>query len=103
MPIIAECACKDCDPTCSMLAALCQAASAMRRDDIALHDDILELFPRYWAAVPPAYDYIAVGQIPRHFNISHEAVAGAACWDRPLVTHPWNSRPPAHFPDRVQM
>ncbi len=47
------------------------------RDDIALHDDMLHLFPRYWAAVPPAYDYIVVGHIPRHFNVTRQAVSGA--------------------------
>ena len=47
------------------------------RDDIALHDDMLQLFPHYWATVPMAYDYIVVGHIPRHFNVSRHAVSGA--------------------------
>ncbi len=46
------------------------------RDDAVFHDDFLTLFPQYWAAVPPNYEYIAVGMIPRHFNVSKEAVYG---------------------------
>jgi hypothetical protein len=46
------------------------------RDDIVFHDDFLELLPQYWSSVPPNYEYIAVGMIPRHFNVSTEAVYG---------------------------
>ncbi len=46
------------------------------RDDVVFHDDFLTLFPQYWAGVPPNYEYIAVGMIPRHFNVSKEAVYG---------------------------
>ncbi len=50
--------------------------ACMCRDDVVFHDDFLTLFPKYWAAVPHNYEYIAVGMIPRHFNVSKEAVYG---------------------------
>lgn len=43
---------------------------------MVFHDDFLTLFPKYWASVPSNYEYIAVGMIPRHFNVSKEAVYG---------------------------
>ena len=43
---------------------------------MVFHDDFLTLFPKYWALVPPNYEYISVGMIPRHFNVSKEAVYG---------------------------
>ena len=46
------------------------------RDDIVFHDDLLAKFPTYWARVPANYHYIAVGQIPRHFNVSTDTVTG---------------------------
>lgn len=43
------------------------------------HDDFLTLFPKYWSAVPANYEYIAVGMIPRHFDVAKEAVYGTCC------------------------
>ncbi|CAL8466291.1 g5827 [Coccomyxa elongata] len=56
------------------LAASEHGAAWVFEDDVVFHDDFLTLFPQYWAAVPPNYEYIAVGMIPRHFNLSKEAV-----------------------------
>ena len=58
----------------------------MRRDDFVLHDDFLSLFPQYWASVPLGFDYVVVGQIPRHFDTGNYTVEGAAltCDKRPL-------------------
>ena len=50
----------------------------MRRDDFVLHDDFLSLFPQYWASVPLGFDYVVVGQIPRHFDTGNYTVEGAA-------------------------
>ena len=49
----------------------------MRRDDFVLHDDFLSLFPQYWASVPLGFDYVVVGQIPRHFDTGNYTVEGA--------------------------
>ena len=46
------------------------------RDDVVFHDDFLSMFPSYWSSVPPDFHYIAVGMIPRHFNVSETAVYG---------------------------
>ena len=46
------------------------------RDDVVFHDDFLSIFPDYWASVPINYEYIAVGMIPRHFNVSEKTVYG---------------------------
>ena len=46
------------------------------RDDVIFHDDFLSIFPSYWTSVPSDFKYIAVGMIPRHFNVSQSAVYG---------------------------
>ncbi len=43
---------------------------------MVFHDDFLSIFPDYWASVPANYEYIAVGMIPRHFNVSEKSVYG---------------------------
>ena len=43
---------------------------------MVFHDDFLSIFPDYWVSVPANYEYIAVGMIPRHFNISEKTVYG---------------------------
>lgn len=43
-----------------------------------LHDDFLTLFPQYWASVPMGFEYVVVGQIPRHFDTGNYTVEGAA-------------------------
>lgn len=48
------------------------------RDDFVLHDDFLTLFPQYWASVPMGFEYVVVGQIPRHFDTGNYTVEGAA-------------------------
>lgn len=60
-----------------------------RRDDVVFHDDFLSIFPDYWASVPVNYEYIAVGMIPRHFNVSEKTVYGEQ--------FPHQSRPIAAF------
>ena len=55
-------------------ASCCIAADC--RDDVIFHDDFLSIFPSYWSGVPPDFKYIAVGMIPRHFNVSESAVYG---------------------------
>lgn len=56
----------------------CQASNLYYacRDDVVFHDDFLSIFPDYWASVPANYEYIAVGMIPRHFNVSEKTVYG---------------------------
>ena len=57
------------------------------RDDVVFHDDFLSIFPDYWASVPVNYEYIAVGMIPRHFNVSEKTVYGEQfpCQSRPIA------------------
>jgi hypothetical protein len=55
-----------------------EAGRRARRDDFVLHDDFLSLFPQYWASVPLGFDYVVVGQIPRHFDTGNYTVQGAA-------------------------
>lgn len=50
--------------------------AVLHRDDMVLHDDIVMLFPQYWKEVPKAFEYIAVGQIPRAFGVSNKLVTG---------------------------
>ncbi len=61
-----------------MLGVVTSADRPARRDDFVLHDDFLSLFPQYWASVPLGFDYVVVGQIPRHFDTGSYTVQGAA-------------------------
>ncbi|KAK9828076.1 hypothetical protein WJX81_000538 [Elliptochloris bilobata] len=59
------------------IAAAKHGAAWVFEDDFVLHDDFLSLFPHYWASVPVGFDYVVVGQIPRHFDTGNFTVEAA--------------------------
>ena len=68
-----------CKLACIVVSGLLHDITNLCRDDVVFHDDFLSIFPDYWASVPVNYEYIAVGMIPRHFNISEKTVYGEQC------------------------